>query len=57
VLFRLGVGRTDLMGGSTKELYESIHDQLFQLPPETIVYPGHGPETTIGFEMENNPYV
>jgi len=57
VLFKLGVGRTDLRGGSSKELYNSIHDQLFRLPPDTIVYPGHGPKTTIGFEKEQNPYV
>lgn len=57
VLFKLGVGRTDLRGGSSKQLYDSIHDQLFRLPPETIVYPGHGPRTTIGFEKEHNPYV
>lgn len=57
VLFKMGVGRTDLRGGSSKELYNSIQDQLFRLPPETIVYPGHGPNTTIGYEKENNPYV
>lgn len=57
VLFKLGVGRTDLRGGSSKELYNSIHDKLFRLPDATIVWPGHGPKTTIGYEKQNNPYV
>lgn len=49
-LFKNGVGRTDLPGGSTKKLEESLKERLFTLPPETVVYPGHGPETTIGEE-------
>ncbi|WP_309120961.1 MBL fold metallo-hydrolase [Paenibacillus sp.] len=57
VLFKMGVGRTDLRGGSSKELYNSIHDRLFRLPDETILHPGHGPRTTIGYEKEHNPYV
>lgn len=57
VLFRQSVGRTDLPGGSFETLYDSIHNVLFKLDPETIVYPGHGPATTIGFEQVNNPYV
>lgn len=57
VLFQQSVGRTDLPGGSSNQLYDSIHQVLFKLPPETQVFPGHGPSTTIGFEMEHNPYV
>ena len=57
VLFREGVGRWDLPGGDGPLLFEGIRQKLFSLPPETIVYPGHGPETTIAHELEYNPYV
>ncbi len=57
VLFRLSVGRTDLPGGESSELLNSIHGKLFDLEDDTIVYPGHGAKTTIGFERENNPYL
>ncbi|WP_166245187.1 MBL fold metallo-hydrolase [Paenibacillus turpanensis] len=57
VLFRMSVGRTDLRGGSSRELHDSIHRKLFVLGDETTVYPGHGPTTTIGYEKQNNPYV
>jgi hydroxyacylglutathione hydrolase len=56
-LFRRSVGRTDLPGGSHEALVASIEGKLYQLPPETIVYPGHGPVTTIGEEMRENPFV
>jgi hydroxyacylglutathione hydrolase len=57
VLFRLSVGRTDLPGGSSNALMNSIHGVLFDLDDDVRVYPGHGPQTTIGFEKANNPYV
>lgn len=57
VLFRMSVGRTDLPGGREADLYNSIRGKLYRLSDEVIVYPGHGPKTTIGFEKANNPYV
>lgn len=57
VLFRESIGRTDLPGGDFETLMESIRRELFTLPPETKVYPGHGPATTIEHEIENNPFL
>lgn len=51
VLFRCGVGRTDLAGGSDAVLRHTILEVMFKLPPETRVFCGHGPATTIGYEM------
>ncbi len=56
-LFAGSVGRTDLAGGSYDDLIESISQKLLALSPETIVYPGHGPKTTIGVEARTNPFV
>jgi len=56
-LFFGGVGRTDLPGGSWKELENSIRNKILVLPDETIVLPGHGPLTTIGQEKSSNPYI
>jgi glyoxylase-like metal-dependent hydrolase (beta-lactamase superfamily II) len=57
ILFAGGIGRTDLPGGSSQEaLVKNIREKLFVLPPETVVHPGHGPESTIGEEQANNPY-
>jgi hydroxyacylglutathione hydrolase len=56
-LFFEGVGRTDLPGGDQDALISSIRDKLYSLPDNVRVFPGHGPETTIGHEKANNPYV
>lgn len=55
-LFQNSIGRTDLPGGHHETLLNSIALKLFSLPEETIVYSGHGPKTTIGFEKYNNPF-
>ncbi len=56
-LFNQSIGRTDLPGGDLKTLIHSIRDRLFKLDDDTTVYPGHGPETTIGDEKLANPFV
>ena len=56
-LFFSSIGRTDQPGGSEKQLLDSVHKQLFNLPDDTRVVPGHGPFTSIGYEKKNNPYV
>ncbi|WP_432975542.1 MBL fold metallo-hydrolase [Dactylosporangium sp. CA-233914] len=57
VLFRDSIGRTDLPGGSMAQMMASLRDKVLTLPDETIVLPGHGPETTIGRERARNPYL
>ena len=57
VLFYESIGRTDLPGGDHATLLKSIREQLFVLPSETIVYPGHGPSTKIGYEKMFNPFM
>ncbi|MBD8071344.1 MBL fold metallo-hydrolase [Bacillus sp. PS06] len=56
-LFQGSIGRTDLPGGNQQQLLKSIHDKLLNLPEETIVLSGHGAETTIGSEMDFNPFL
>ncbi len=56
-LFKEGIGRTDLYKGNFNTLKKSIEEQLYSLPDDTVVYPGHGPETTIGHEKKANPFV
>ncbi len=56
-LFAGSIGRTDLWGGSREQILRSIHQELLVLPDETLVYPGHGPATSIGEERANNPFL
>lgn len=56
-LFDGSIGRTDLMGGDHAQLIRAITDKLLSLPADTVVYPGHGPATTIARETASNPYL
>jgi len=56
-LFNLGIGRTDFPGMSHERLITSIREKLMVLPDKTVVYPGHGPPTTIGDERRGNPFL
>lgn len=57
VLFRESIGRTDLPGGNHQDLLANIQNKVYALPDQVVVYPGHGPETTIGHEKQHNPFV
>jgi glyoxylase-like metal-dependent hydrolase (beta-lactamase superfamily II) len=57
VLFRGSIGRTDFPGGSFDTLAKGICEKLYTMPEETVIYPGHGPVTKIGYERRTNPYV
>jgi glyoxylase-like metal-dependent hydrolase (beta-lactamase superfamily II) len=56
-LFRESIGRTDLPGGDSKQILRSIAQKLMTLAEETVVIPGHGPQTTIGHEKTRNPFL
>ena len=56
-LFNYGIGRADLPGSNYSQLMNSIHTKLMTLPDNTTVYPGHGPDTTIGAERNGNPFL
>ena len=56
-LFNCSIGRTDMPGGSYGQLLNAIHTKLMVLPDDTVVYPGHGPDTTIGAERRANPFL
>jgi glyoxylase-like metal-dependent hydrolase (beta-lactamase superfamily II) len=57
VLFRGSIGRSDLPGGNFTQLIDNIEQKLLLLPDDCVVYPGHGPETTIGYEKVTNPFL
>ncbi len=57
VLFKGSIGRTDLPGGNHQQLLSNIKEKVYILPEDTLVYPGHGPTTTIGIEKRSNPFV
>jgi len=56
-LFNYGIGRYDLVDGDYHQLMDSIHTKLMVLPDDTLVYPGHGPDSTIGTERRANPFL
>jgi glyoxylase-like metal-dependent hydrolase (beta-lactamase superfamily II) len=56
-LFAGSIGRTDLPGGDSQALLDAVKDKLFRLDLDKTVYPGHGPDTTLGQELESNPFV
>ncbi len=56
-LFNFGIGRYDTPGGSYSQIMNSLHTKLMVLPDDTAVYPGHGPDTTIGVERRRNPFL
>lgn len=56
-LFKEGIGRTDLYEGNTQELLNSIEQQLLSLTDDIVICPGHGPETTVQYEIDNNPFL
>lgn len=57
LIFQMSIGRTDLPGGSFSQLEDSIRNRIYTLPDETLIYPGHGEKTTVGFEKRHNQFV
>lgn len=56
-VFHGSIGRTDLPGGSHQQLLQAIHEKILRLPDEVVLYPGHGPQTTVGAERTSNPFL
>lgn len=57
VLFRGSIGRTDLMGASPRRMFEILKNVFLAMPDDMVVHPGHGPDTTIGYERSTNPFL
>jgi glyoxylase-like metal-dependent hydrolase (beta-lactamase superfamily II) len=57
LIFSVSVGRTDLPGGDTGQLLDSIRNKVLILPDDTVIYPGHGEPTTVGRERTENPFL
>jgi glyoxylase-like metal-dependent hydrolase (beta-lactamase superfamily II) len=57
LIFEGSVGRTDLPTGSTELLLQMVREKIFTLPEDTVIYPGHGPNTTVGYEKLHNPFL
>ncbi len=56
-IFEGSIGRTDLRGGSLEALLDAVYEKVWDMPPDTVIHPGHGPETTLGKEKKSNPYL
>ena len=56
-IFREAVGRCDLEGGNFEQIVESIESKIFTLPDDILIYPGHGPSSTVGWEKEHNKFL
>lgn len=57
VIFQGSIGRTDFQDGNHEDLISGIRNKLMTLPDNTVIYPGHGPSTSIGYERNHNPYI
>ncbi|MDD5747597.1 MAG: MBL fold metallo-hydrolase [Actinomycetota bacterium] len=57
LIFKGSIGRTDFPGGSLDDLMSSLRDKVFVLPDETVIFPGHGPSTSVGEEKRSNPFI
>jgi len=56
LIFQGSIGRTDFPGGSLESLLQGVREKIFTLPGDTVIYPGHGPQTTVESEKKHNPF-